>query len=175
MKKLLNLDRNSYPKSKFEKFMTNISGYVFLTGLVLFALVIFRLVFENTNHQFFNHINPVSYFFQNHAFNYKVIWSDLSPYLCLWLIFMCVLTVFAANNYRRSIRDEYLTKTTSKLIALNQEIDELKASNDFINEAFASYRADATNQLADKQKRIDYYSEKYDRKRDLKGHFLPKK
>lgn len=175
MKKSLNiLDQKNYSTSKFESMMNKVSVKVLLIGLILFMMIIIRLVFDQVNTPFFNKINPISSFFENHGINPNVIWIDTSPFLCVWLLSVCILTIWGSNNYKRAIRDEYNVKTTSKLISLNQEIDELKAANKFIDEAFRSYRNDVKDELLEKQKRIDYYSEKYDRIRDSKGHYLPK-
>lgn len=173
MKKLSNSVK-SCQTSKFESLMNRISSAILIIGLVFFLSTIVRLFLDQLHINLFGKLNPVFLFIENHGINYGVIWSDISPFVCLWLTFICIIIILAANNFKKSIRDEYSVKTTSKIIFLNQQIDELEAANKLVNEAFRKYRNDTNAELTERQKRIDYYSERYDRVRDSKGHFLPK-
>ena len=60
--------------------------------------------------------------FFEHAINFNAIWNDLSIYVCLWLIALVLITVWAAKNYKNSIREEYLVKTTSKQLSRSEVI-----------------------------------------------------
>lgn len=136
MKKLHNIFDENYPKSKFDKAMNGVKFPVFVIGMLFFLLVIAYIIRQNTSIVFYNKINPVAVFLQNHGVNFKVIWIDCSPYIVAWFVFAFVpLVMWSANNYKRSLRDEYLVKTTSKLIALNSEVDEQKAANKILRES----------------------------------------
>lgn len=136
MKKLHNIFDENYPKSKFDKAMNGVKFLVSVIGMLFFLLVIAYIIKQNTSIVFYNKINPIAVFLQNHGVNFRVIWIDCSPYIVAWFIFAFVpLVMWSANNYKRSLRDEYLVKTTSKLIALNNEIDEQKAANKILRES----------------------------------------
>lgn len=89
------------------------------------------------------------------AINWPVIWSDSSIYVCFWLVVFCLIVIWAANNYRRSVRDEYLVKTTSKLVHLHGLIDEKEREYKFLDNAFAEYRTDAQSEMFERQERIN--------------------
>ena len=163
MKKLYNIFDENYPQSKFDKDMNTMKSFVFVIGMIFFLLVLAFIVGEYSNIEFYNKINPVAVFLQNHGVNFKVIWNDCSPYIVGWFVFAFVpLVMWSANNYKRSLREEYrneyLIKTTSKLISLNQELDELKAANKILRES--------NLRLFEKTPAA--------RKKDSKGRFLPK-
>jgi len=147
MKKLYNIFDASYPESKFNYFMDKCLTIAFWIGISVFASIAIR----------FSYL-PIINFAMTHSINFTAIWADISIWLCLWLISVCFLVIWAANNYRISIREDYLVRTTSKLIALNNEIDELKAANKILRESNA--------RLFDRTPAA--------RKRNLKGQFLPK-
>lgn len=136
MKKLYNIfDEKTYPKSKFDKFMEKVTAMVILVGFIFFLLIIVSIIKQNISIEFYNKINPIA-FFKTHGVNFKVIWNDCSPYIVAWFVFVFVpLVMWSANNYKLSLRNEYLVKTTSKLCALNLEIDELKAANKILRES----------------------------------------
>lgn len=94
-------------------------------------------------------------FFESFMINWPIIWSDTSIYICLWIIALYLITVWAAKNYRNSVREEYLVKTTSKLCALNDEIDKQKSEYKFLDKAFAEYRIDAQNEAFERQTKIN--------------------
>jgi hypothetical protein len=142
-------------KSQFEKSMNIVSGIVLIFGLLFFLSIVLRLVFEQFNcYPFCAIVN----FIQTHSINFPAIWADISIWLCIWLISFSLVVILAANNYRRSIREDYLVRTTSKLIALHNEIDELKSANKILRESKAK--------LFDRTPAA--------RSRNLKGQFLPK-
>ena len=163
MKKLYNIFNESYPQSKFDKAMNTLKYFAFVIGLIFFLLVVAYIIKQNTSIVFYNKINPIAVFLQNHGVNFKVIWNDCSPYIVGWFVFAFVpLVMWSYNNYKRSLREEYrneyLIKTTSKLISLHQELDELKAANKILRES--------NMRLFEKTPSA--------RLRDEKGHFLPK-
>ena len=191
MKKLYNIFDENYPQSKFDKAMNTLKSFAFVIGLIFFLLVIAYIIKQNTSIVFYNKINPIAVFLQNHGVNFKVIWNDCSPYIVGWFVFAFVpLVMWSYNNYKRSLREEYLVKTTSKLCALNLEIDELKASNDKLRaekkheyEMFNEYRKDAIAEKEDLRQANKILRESNmrlfektpaARLRDEKGHFLPK-
>ena len=181
MKKLYNIfDEKNYSKSKFDKLMDTLKSFAFVIGIAFFFSIIVRSIYPY-----------VFEFVKSHGVNFKVIWNDCSPYIVGWFVFAFVpLVMWSANNYKRSLREEYLVKTTSKLCALNLEIDELKASNDKLRaekkheyEMFDEYRKDTTSELADLRQANKILRESNmrlfektpaARLRDEKGHFLPK-
>lgn len=92
--------------------------------------------------------------FFDFSINYAAIWSDLSIYVCLWLVAFVLITVWAAKNYKNSIREEYLTKTTSKLCAMAAEIDQLTAERDHYKSAFDQYYKDINAELIETRSKI---------------------
>lgn len=130
------------------------------------------------------------YFIENHGINWPLIWSDCSIYAFIWLFLICFIVIWAAKNYKDAIREEYLVKkdyiqneylekTTSKLCAMTTSLDKLTDENKFLHQVFADYKNDATNELIEKQTKINDLEEENKklsmsvRKRDEKGHFLP--
>lgn len=191
MKKLYNIFDESYPQSKFDKAINTLKSFAFVIGMIFFLLVLAFIVGEYSNIEFYNKINPVAVFLQNHGVNFKVIWNDCSPYIVGWFVFAFVpLVMWSANNYKRSLREEYLVKTTSKLGYLNLEIDELKASNNKLrtekkdqNDNILMYIRDtnleifelktANKILRESNMRL-FEKTPSARLRDEKGRFLPK-
>ena len=162
-------------KSQFERLGDKFQTVVLWTGVLFFASLLCRVLYEETAYRpFFNQFNPVVKFLINHSINYRLIWFHISPIICIWCIGAVIVAIWAAKNYVSSIREEYLIKTTSKLCSLNTEIDELKAMNKFMDEAFRQCRKDSTQELIYRQNIIDQYAARYDRKRNEKGQFLPK-
>lgn len=94
-------------------------------------------------------------FILNHAINYSEIWTDVSIYVCLWLVALILITIWAAKNWRNSIREEYLVKTTSKICALTAQIDDLTKDRDFYKKCFNDYKIEATNELIERQNNIN--------------------
>ena len=195
MKKLYNIFDESYPQSKFDKAMNTLKSFAFAIGLIFFLLVVAYIIKQNTSIVFYNKINPIAVFLQNHGVNFKVIWNDCSPYIVGWFVLAFVpLVMWSVRNYKISIREEfrneYLTKTTSKLLTLNLEIDELKASNNKLrtekkdqNDNILMYIRDtnleifelktANKILRESNMRL-FEKTPSARLRDEKGHFLPK-
>lgn len=95
-------------------------------------------------------MKTIIYFVENHSTNWPLIWSDCSPYICILLFVNLFVVIWLAKNYKYSIKNEYLLRTTVKLSSLQVIIDELTAKNKSLEEKL--------NQSV--------------RKRDEKGHFL---
>lgn len=101
---------------------------------------------------FFNCLTDV---FTSFTINLPVIWSDVSIYVCLWLVVFCIIVIWAANNYRRSVRDEYLVKTTSARIKWDDEMERVQSENRSLREAFDEYRHEAQTEANERQERIN--------------------
>ena len=123
------------------------------------------------------------YLIENQGANWQLIWTDISIYVCIMLAVNIVFVIYAAKNYKNNLCDHYLIKTTSKLCALNCEIDRLTSEKKFLRETFKSYRKDVeikVNELIVKNNILEAENlslknrlEKVERKRDSKGHYLP--
>jgi len=133
MKKLYNIfDEKSHSQFKFDRTMNRLKSFALAIGLLFFAFVVFKMMKEY-NIVFFNKINPISTFLQNHGVNLKVIWNDCSPYILGWFVFAFTpLVLWSARNYKHSIKLEYIIKTAEKLSEKDKEIDKLKAENDML-------------------------------------------
>ena len=95
-------------------------------------------------------MKTIIYFIEHHSINWPLIWSDCSPYICIWLLFLVLLAFLLVKNYNKAVKNEYLVKTTAKLCALNGTILYLQEEN----------------------KSLLVRVQKSERKRDEKGHYL---
>lgn len=112
------------------------------------------------------------YLIENQGANWELIWTDISIYVCVMLAANIIFVIYAAKNYKNNLREHYLVKTTSRLCALNCEIDRLTSENKFLHESFTDYKKDVEiriNNLAEENKKLSASV----RKKDEKGHYLP--
>lgn len=100
--------------------------------------------------------------FTSFGINWPVIWSDSSVFVCLWLILVVLITIWAAKNYQNSVHEEYMVKVTCASIAWEEEREKLKSENRFLNEAFQEYRNDAQENAIECQTKIDELSARTD-------------
>lgn len=96
--------------------------------------------------------------FDQFGINWSVIWSDSSIFVCLWLVSVMLLVCWGATNYRNSVREEYLVKTTSARIKWEQEKEKLESENRFLTEAFYEYRSKTISDITEHQDRINQLS-----------------
>lgn len=107
----------------------------------------------------FDHLfTSFDHLFTSFGINWPVIWSDSSVFVCLWLILVVLLTIWAAKNYQNSVHEEYMVKVTCASIAWEEEREKLKSENRFLNEAFQEYRNDAQENAIERQSKIDRLS-----------------
>ena len=59
-------------------------------------------------------MKAIVYFVTHHSINWPLIWSDCSPFIVLWLIFIMFFVMWCSRNYCEAIKTEYMVKTTLK-------------------------------------------------------------
>lgn len=109
------------------------------------------------------------YFFANHSINWSMIWSDVSIYVCIWLILVMLIVIWAANNYRKSVKYEAEEKQNRLVVSLSHELDMINLENSGFREAFKNYKEDVQSELYSLRERLKVA----ERKRDSKGLYLP--
>lgn len=113
-------------------------------------------------------MKTIFYFITEHSTNWSLIWSDISIYVCIWLILVMLVVIWAANNYRESVKYEAEEKQNRLVISLSHELDMLQLENSGLREAFKNYKEDVQAEIYRLRERLKLT----ERKRDAKGLYL---